>query len=137
MDNSAAVIYVKDLEGRYLLINRRFEELFHVSREAVTGMTDRDLFPKARADAFRAFDRRVLAAGKALEAEEEVPQDDGLHTYISIKAPLYDAAGRVYAVCGISADITERKRAEEALQRRMKSLNKRLLNGRMNCPRQI
>src|SRR5690349_23006339 len=63
-DNSAAVIFVKDLEGRFLLINRRFEELFGVSRDDVAGKTDFDLFPVDHAAAFRAFDRRVLAAGK-------------------------------------------------------------------------
>ncbi|MEI4884216.1 PAS domain-containing protein, partial [Klebsiella pneumoniae] len=52
-DNSPAVIYVKGLDGRYLLINRRYEELFHVSREEMTGKTDYDLFSKESADAFR------------------------------------------------------------------------------------
>ena len=129
IDNSSAVIYVKDLEGRYLLINRRFEELFHVAREAVPGKTDYDLFPKVRADAFRAFDKEVVAAQTAMEAEEVAPQDDGLHTYLSIKAPLYDETGNLHAVCGISADITERKRAEEALresERRYRELSETL-----------
>jgi PAS domain S-box-containing protein len=115
IDNSMAVVYVKDIQGRFLLINRRFEELFHVSREEAAGKTDYDLFPRERAEAFRAFDARVLAAGAALESEEVAPQDDGLHTYISVKCPLYDEAGRPYAVCGISTDITERKRAEDEL----------------------
>ncbi len=64
IDNSTAVIYLKDLEGRYLLINHRFEELHHVARETVVGKTDYDLFPKERADAFRAFDQQVLATGQ-------------------------------------------------------------------------
>jgi len=114
IDNSTAIIYVKDAAGRYMLINRRFEELFHVARDVIVGKTDYDLFPKDRADAFRAFDLRVLEAGRALESEELAPQDDGLHTYISIKAPLYAEAGRAYAVCGISTDITDRKRAEQS-----------------------
>jgi len=113
IDNSAAVIYVKDTEGRYLLVNRRFEELFLISDGAAAGKTDYDLFPPDRAAAFRAFDRRVLAAGTTLEAEEVVPQQDGLHTYISIKCPIRDEAGRICAVCGISIDITARKRAED------------------------
>ncbi len=127
IDNSTAIIYVKDLEGRYLLINRRFEELFHVTREAVPGKTDFDLFPKFRADAYRGFDQRVLAAGTAMEAEEVAPQDDGLHTYISIKAPLYDEADHPYAVCGVSTDITERKRAEEALRKAHEELEQRVI----------
>jgi PAS domain S-box-containing protein len=115
IDNSTACVYVKDLEGRYLLINRRWEQLFHVTAEMVRGKTDYDVFPAAQAEAFRAFDQRVLGAGSALEAEELAPHDDGLHTYISIKCPLYDAQGRPYALCGISTDTTERKRAEVAL----------------------
>jgi diguanylate cyclase (GGDEF)-like protein/PAS domain S-box-containing protein len=116
LDNSSAVIYVKDLEGRFLLINRRFEELFHITREAILDKTDHDLFPKERADAFRVNDFQALAARKALEFEETAPQDDGLHVYISSKCPLYDAAGNAYAVCGISTDITEHKRAAERIR---------------------
>lgn len=113
LDNSTAVIYVKDLGGRYLLINRRFEELFHVTRAWMVGRTDYDIFPRDRADAFRSFDRQVLATGTALESEELAPQDDGLHTYLSTKAPLLDQEGHLNGICGVSADITERKRAEQ------------------------
>ncbi|XYH98508.1 response regulator [Sorangium sp. So ce1128] len=112
VDNSTAVIYVKDLEGRYLMVNRRYEELFHVTTRSIVGKTDYDLFPVERADAFRAIDQQVAVAGGPLETEEIMPQDDGLHTYISIKCPLLDESGRSYAFCGISTDISERKRTE-------------------------
>ena len=114
IDNSTAVIYAKDLDGRYLLVNRRFEELFHIGRASVVGKTDYDLFPAERASAFRAFDQKVLAAGAALEVEDAVAHEDGLHTYISVKCPLRDESGRVYAICGMSTDITDRKRTEDA-----------------------
>ncbi len=116
LDNTTAVIYVKDVEGRYLLINHRFEDLFHIRRDELVGRTDYDLFPAVNADAFRMNDLRVIETGRALEMEELAPLDDGLHTYISIKFPLHDPAGEIYAVCGISTDITERKRAEEIAQ---------------------
>jgi PAS domain S-box-containing protein len=112
VDNSPTLIYVKDLEGRYLMVNRRYEELFHVIARSLIGKTDYDVFSAERADAFRAFDQQVAAAGRPLEREEIAPQDDGLHTYIAIKCPLLDESGRTYAVCGISTDISERKRAE-------------------------
>ncbi len=116
LDNSFAVIYLKDAHGRYLLVNRRFETLFHVERAAVHGQTDHDIFPQLMADAFRANDERALKSRDALTIEEIAPQDDGLHTYISVKFPLRDAAGEPYGVCGISTDITERKRAESQLR---------------------
>jgi PAS domain S-box-containing protein len=115
IDNSSACVYVKDLEGHYLLVNRRWTQLVHLSNEAVQGKRAFDIFPAEQADAFRAFDQKVLAAGHALEAEELVSLDDGLHTYLSVKCPLYDESGRPYAVCGISTDITERKLAEVAV----------------------
>jgi PAS domain S-box-containing protein len=115
IDNSPAVIYVKDLDGRYLLINRQFETLFHVRREEVRGKTDHDYFPAEMADAFRQNDRDVLERNGVIEAEESAPVDGVLRTYLSAKFPLADSNGRVYATCGISTDITERKGAEERL----------------------
>lgn len=112
LDNSPAVIFLKDLRGRYILINRRFETLFHVTRQEVAGQTAHDVFPREMADAFRANDLKVLEADAPLETEEVVPLDDGPHTYLSIKFPLRNSAGVSQAICGISTDITERKRME-------------------------
>ena len=116
LDNTTAVIYVKDAEGRYLLINRRFGELFHITREQITGQTDFDVYPPEAAAALRLNDRMVLDSGAAVEFEETVPHDDGSHIYISLKFPLFDSAGRPTAVCGISTDITERKKTEALLR---------------------
>jgi len=115
VENSMAVIYVKDLAGRYLMVNRRYLDIFHVARETVIGKTDYDIFSKYEAAAFRAMDERVVRADQPLVGEEIASQEDGFHTFVSIKAPLRDPAGRPYAVFGISTDITERKRSEKAL----------------------
>jgi PAS domain S-box-containing protein len=117
VDHTSAVIYMRDVEGRYLLVNREYERLFRLRRENIVGLTDHDLFPGPIADDFRANDRRAIERGEPVQFEEQAPADDGLHTYVTVKFPLTDAAGRAYAVCGISTDITERKRAEEEVQR--------------------
>jgi len=113
IDNSTAVIYVKDMQGSYFLVNRRFLDLFHTAQETVFGKCDYDFFTKAEADAFRAMDERVAAANRPLTEEEIAPHDDGLHTYISVKSPLWDETGKAYAIFGISTDITEHRQAEE------------------------
>jgi PAS domain S-box-containing protein len=113
LDNTSSVIYVKDVDFRYLLINRQFEHLFHLTRAQILGRTDYDIFPTKLAEGFRANDRRVLESGETLQCEEVAPQDDGHHSYLSLKFPLRDTKGSIYAVAGISTDVTERLRDQQ------------------------
>ena len=120
LDNAPAVVYVKNLEGRYVLINRRYEEHHHVGRAEAMGKTDHEIFPKEVADELHANEELVLGTGRSVEVEESVPQADGTRTYISLKFPLRDADGTIYAVCSISTDITARKRTEEEIETRVR-----------------
>lgn len=113
--NSPAVIYIKDTEGKYLLVNPRFEELFGVTNEGIRGNTDTDIFPEEFAVRFRENDLEVLHSGRSQQFEEVAPLGDEEHIYLSIKFPLVDDSGDIFAVCGILTDITERKRAENQL----------------------
>ncbi len=126
INNTTAVIYVKYRDGRYLLINRQFEHIFHLTTDQIVGRTDHEIFPKDIADAFRANDVAVLERNTVMEYEEYAPHSDGLHTYISIKFPLYDDTATPYAICGISTDITERKRVETALRASQQHLRQAL-----------
>jgi len=112
-----AVVYIKDKEGCYNLINSRFEELFDKQNEDVQGKTDYDIFPTEVADQFRHNDRQVLSESRSCQVEERVPQSDGIHTYLSVKFPVYDEMGTASGVCGISTDITAVKKAQEQLRR--------------------
>ena len=116
VDNSEAVIFVKDLAGRYLLVNRRYEWVFERSRDEVLGRTDHELYPRELADLFRGMDVKVAQFERALAEEEVVPQADGTHVYITVKSPLRDSTGKPYGIFGIATDITERKRVEEGLR---------------------
>ncbi|HMB03929.1 MAG TPA: PAS domain S-box protein [Isosphaeraceae bacterium] len=132
LDNTTALIFVKDEEGRYILVNRRFEALFNISRHRLAGKTDYELFPGELAEVLHRNDRQVLEAGEPIVFEEVVPHPDGVHTYLSIKFPIPRSFGATRALCGISTDITERKRAEEQLR-----LQYELLEQAIRSERQI
>jgi PAS domain S-box-containing protein len=114
IDNTTNPIFIKEINGEYLLINKQYESLFHLSNQEIIGKTDHDFLPKNVADAYRNSDLEVVKVLRELKTEETIEQPDGLHTYIAVKFPLYDSAGRIYAIGGISTDITERKKMEES-----------------------
>ncbi|HKY72197.1 MAG TPA: PAS domain S-box protein [Nitrospira sp.] len=125
-DSTTAVIYVKEANGRYMFVNRRFEQIFGLRADQILGFTDHQIFPRHFADAFRANDVEVLERNATVEYEETAPHLDGPHIYISIKFPLRDSAGIPYALCGVSTDISERKQAENMLRSHEQQLRQAL-----------
>ena len=118
IDNSTALIYAKDLEGRYFLVNNRWADILDLglSKEEIIGKTDRELFPAEIAAELQQNDRSVLQSKDPTSKEEVVMVKGQPHTFISIKFPILDAQGSAYAICGISTDITQIKGAEEELR---------------------
>ncbi len=117
LDATTAVIYLKDAEGRYLFVNRQFQRVFGLGREQVVGRLDEEVLPPEVARTLRGDDLQIGEARVPREVEEVLPGSDGPHTYLSLKFPLLDAGGVLYGLCCVATDITERKRAQEALQR--------------------
>jgi PAS domain S-box-containing protein len=113
LDNSPTVIYVLDPENRFILVNRQFKILFNLTQEDIVGKHLDDIFPVDVVNRFAEYNFQVLSSGIPQEREEIVPLADGIHTYLSVKFPLKDVNGISYALCGISTDITDRKRSAE------------------------
>ncbi len=116
IENSGALIVIKDCEGKNLLVNRKWEEVTGLKRENAIGKTDEELFPPAMAWQFRINDLRVIESGKTIEVEEVLNRPSGPLYFISIKFPLFDDTGDIIGLCGIITDITQRKLTEEALR---------------------
>jgi PAS domain S-box-containing protein len=118
LDNTTAVVFVKDLELRYILVNREYERRHQVQRDQIRGKTDFDIHPHDVAETVRANDRHVIEAGTPIQFEEAVPTAEGERQCVVVKFLLRDSTAKPYAVCGIATDITELKRAEELQARR-------------------
>ena len=116
MDNTPVVMTIKDASGRYVMVNRRFTEVFEVAMSNVIGKTDHELFDAEAADRFLRNDQEVVARGRPIETEEVVPLRSGPRTFMLLKFPVETSGGQVLTVGGISMDITERKQADRALK---------------------
>ncbi len=116
LDNTPLLIYAKDLEGHIIITNHAIESLFGRPREELIGKTGYDFFSTKIADTFHENDMQVVKNRIPVQFEEEAEEADGKHIFNSIKFPLFDNAGKIYAVCGISSDITASKKSEEILR---------------------
>ena len=113
LDNSPVAIAIKDLEGRYLVINRRCHELLGIDPDTTIGRTAHDVFPAEVADALHSHDREVLRLGHTLQVEETMEHSDGRHVYRTLKFPMRGEDGKVYGIGLIATDVTEGLRSAE------------------------
>lgn len=112
LHNSPSVIYIKDLEGKFLLVNDKYAALTGRTVDDVISRTDADLYSSEDAVHFRKADKEVLAAGTSMTIEEVLHIDGHKHHFISTKFPLKDESGTVYGLGGVSTEITELKQHE-------------------------
>lgn len=124
LDSVDAVIWMRDPDSRFLLVNQRFRELFGLPDELdVVGRTLEDIFSEEMAGQFHENDRIAWEQRETIELEETVSVEDGERTYLTHITPLFDDSGAPYATCGIATDITDHKRTEWELEERLKELH--------------
>lgn len=115
-EQAPCLIFLKDLQGRYLMANRRFREAFGLTPERILGRTDQEVFPDEQARQFRVHDMQVLGDREPRRFRECAQQDLGLRFNLVEKFPVYDALGSVVALGGIATDITQLEHDRSALE---------------------
>lgn len=129
LDNIPDVAWLKDRDGRYLVVNQRLVEWAgKKTLDEIVGKTDLDFWPRNLAERYREDDAEVMRTGKRLRTEEPFVDADGRSSWIeTVKSPIVDEDGKVLGTTGISRDITERKRVEQAMRSSKDELEQRVL----------
>ena len=122
-EHAASLVWVKDLEGRFLKINRITEQAIGLPANRIIGRTVSDLFSVGEASVYMDHDRMTLEMDQPVRFEEEMKSSDDVRVFLSIRFPLKDASGKTFGLGGISTDITDRKKSEMELQKLESAIN--------------
>lgn len=114
VENSPSIIFVKDPDGRYILVNTRCADGYEVPRDVLLGKTDGDYFPPEAVVEMKAKDEEARRLRAPIQFEESVPWRLGVRHYLTTKFPIYGVSGAYLGICGIATDITEQRNAEAA-----------------------
>ena len=116
IDSTPDVVFVKDLQGRTVIVNDAFADFFNRPKAELLGKADAELWPTEMVTHIQEIDSRIMALGRAETFEEPVPAPEGVRTYLTTKFPWRNSHGDVIGLIGMARDITERKQAEEQIQ---------------------
>jgi PAS domain S-box-containing protein len=120
-ENSPSAISLRDLEGRFVIVNRQFEAWHGIDGAGITGRTVDELLPPDAARCYAEHDRAVLLAGQAIDREVEMPFRDGtFHSVLMTTFPVLDGPGEAMGVGTIGTDVSAHKRAQEELRQAQK-----------------
>ena len=116
MNNSTAMISLKDIAGRYEFVNHQFEKIFNIQAKDILGKTDSQFLSQNIADDFRAKELEVIRKLQPVECEDHIQHDKTDLYMLSIRFPLIGADNLPYGVCTQSSDITTRVQAESQVR---------------------
>jgi PAS domain S-box-containing protein len=122
IEHSGATIFAKDIYGRYELVNKKWEEVTGLRRQEVMGKTSAELFPGPTGKKLLQNDLQVLSLKTVLETEEIIDTISGTRIFHAIKFPLLDEHGKISGLCGITTEVTDKKKMEEELVAHRKNL---------------
>ncbi|MFZ6686391.1 PAS domain-containing sensor histidine kinase [Undibacterium sp. SXout11W] len=122
IDCTASYVHVRDLNGRYLYVNKEYEAVFKCKNDEIIGRHYREVLPADLADDIYQAEYEMIASGTPRHTENIVQRDDGPHNYLAIRSPLFDHHGDVIGTCGVGMDITQKMRLEQEMAQALASL---------------
>ena len=120
VDNSPSIIYLKDQEGRYTLVNERFKKLMHLPEFSIIGKTHKEIVARDYVQYKQSDEAGILETGEPSEFVEQIFLYREKRDFLTIKFPLRDVNGQIFGLGGICTDITDRTRYENELKQARK-----------------
>lgn len=136
-ENTENIIFIKDLKGRYLFINRRFEKAFNTTNLAIRGLNDHEFFSPEEADLFIKNDRTVAQTLKKISTQEFAYQNGIRHYYLVDRFPVYKGDGTVYGVGGVATDITEITTLQKTMKEYVKLVDENIITSQTDMSGKI
>ncbi|MEP6845512.1 MAG: PAS domain S-box protein, partial [Panacibacter sp.] len=124
LDNTPVSIFIKDLQGRYITVNKSFKSIVQLTDDKIIGKTDFDFATKQDAERYKKADDLVMQTLQDIETEETVHTENGEQHLLIVKFPLFDKKQTLYAIGAIAADITERAASQQKIIDAMKKAEK-------------
>ncbi len=121
INNTTTLIFIKDLAGRYIMVNRRFKEVMNLTDEMVINKTDYEFSTEEQARHYLKLDEEVMTTLKPVQVEEIIETPQGRRTLLLVKFPLLDDKRQVFGISGIATDITERINERHQLEEALKN----------------
>jgi two-component system cell cycle sensor histidine kinase/response regulator CckA len=119
-EGTGDAVYIKDLEGRYVIVNPAFAKYFEKPAEQIVGKTAAQMFDFATARRLSETDRLVIETGRAQTFEYDLPMVNGTRTFLAMKSPYQDGQAKTIGVIVVARDITEYRAMEERLRQSQK-----------------
>lgn len=127
IDNIPSAVYIKDKEGRYIIVNKKFGELFDMSPTEILGRMDTEVFSEERRENYQMADDQVRAFKSTVTFEDVLERNGRKRYFWVMKFPLMNSEGDVENICGLATDITERKENELKLLQATRAADEALI----------
>lgn len=122
MESTASFVHVRDINGRYLYVNKEYEHVFECKNDAIRGKSYTEVLDPELAAIAAHFEKQIIATGKSIRTETKVQRSDGERVFLVIRSPLFDEQGTVIGTCGVGSDITAMRKLEKDMEQTLSAL---------------
>ena len=122
MENTASFVHIRDINGRYLCVNKEYERVFECKNEEIRGHSYTEVLDSELAAIAARYEEQIIATRESIRTETKVQRSEGERVFLVIRSPLFDENGKVIGTCGVGSDITAMRKLEKDMEQTLSAL---------------